>query len=503
MPTLPGNKLVQGIRHMLVKPASMIHVSPELIDAAEHDPAAVLQKMQCPRTGLTQEEAARRRAQYGANVVAQEQHYRKLILLGKAMVNPLVILLLILAAISYATGDVRAAIVMLIMVALGVLLRFIQEARADTAAAKLKAMINVTATVVRDGKAREVPLADLVPGDLVRLCAGDMIPADLRVLSCKDLFVIQASITGESFPVEKFEPKETTSGKSPLELTSVCFLGTSVESGSAEGVIVATGLRTFLGSMSTAIVGQTTQTSFDRGIKQFTWLMIRFILVMVPLVFLINGITKQDWKQAFFFAMAVAVGLTPEMLPMIVTVCLSKGAIAMSRKKVIVKQLNSIQNLGAMDVLCTDKTGTLTQDRIILEKHCDVVLQQDESVLLLAYLNSHFQTGLKNVMDRAILQHVALHEQHSVSEYTKVDEIPFDFSRRVMSVVVKTPDNGHRLICKGAPEEIFKRCRTYELDGQLYPIQPVLLQDLRDEYERLSAEGFRVLALAYKDLALK
>src|SRR5581483_5204339 len=244
-------------------------------------------------------------------------------------------------------------------------------------------------------------------------------------------------------------------------------------------------------------------TSFDRGMSKFTWLMIYFILVMVPLVFVINGLTKGDWKGAFFFAMAVAVGLTPEMLPMIVAVCLSKGALAMSRKKVIVKRLNSIQNLGAMDVLCTDKTGTLTMDRIILEKHCDVVLKEDEEVLTLAYLNSHFQTGLKNVMDRAILQHTEVHEHPAFPEYAKVDEIPFDFSRRMMSVVVKTPANAHRLICKGAPEEVYKHCVSFLLDGQVHPMDHVIPTNLKAEFDQLSGDGFRVLALAYRDVEPK
>ena len=249
----------------------------------------------------------------------------------------------------------------------------------------------------------------------MKLSAGDMIPADVRVLACKDLFVIQASLTGESLPVEKTTPRSAAPSPASLELPNVCFLGTSVESGTATALVVATGLNTYLGAMSRAIVGQQVQTSFDKGVSRFTWLMIRFMLVMVPLVFLINGLTKGNWKEAFFFALAVAVGLTPEMLPMIVTVCLSKGAIAMSRKKVIVKRLHSIQNFGAMDVLCTDKTGTLTLDRVIIEKHCDVVRQEDDEVLAMAYLNSYFQTGLKNVLDRAVLEHREVHAEINVA----------------------------------------------------------------------------------------
>ena len=266
-------------------------------------------------------------------------------------------------------------------------------------------MISVNTIVIRNGKTREIPLADLVPGDFIHLSAGDMIPADVRLISCKDFFVIQSSLTGESFPVEKFETPEDPGAQGLLELKNICFLGTSVERGAALAAVVTTGLKTYLGSMASAMVGQEEQTSFDKGVTRFTWLMIRFMMVMVPLVFLINGLTKHNWQEAFLFALAVAVGMTPEMLPMIVTVCLSKGALAMSRKKVVVKRLNAIQNFGAMDVLCTDKTGTLTMDHVILEKHCDVTGEDDKSVLMLAYLNSFFQTGLKNVLDRAILEH--------------------------------------------------------------------------------------------------
>jgi Mg2+-importing ATPase len=483
--------------------AAPLKVHPLLLEAAAGAPGDVYRRLGTSAQGLAEDEALRRRQRHGPNAIAQENRYGRLLLLGKALVNPLVVLLLVLAVVSYLTGDARAAAVMLLMVVLGVVLRFVQEARADAAAARLKAMIRVTATALRDGQLREVPLADLVPGDVVHLSAGDMIPADLRLVSCKDLHVIQASLTGEAFPVEKADAPEDVAGRSPLELKNLCFLGTSVETGTAQGVIVCSGRDTYLGGMASALVQQPVETSFDRGVRRFTWLMIRFIAVMVPLVFVINGLTKHNWHEAFFFALAVAVGLTPEMLPMIVTVCLSKGALLMSRQKVIVKRLNSIQNLGAMDVLCTDKTGTLTQDRIILEMHCDVVLKENDEVLALAYLNSHFQTGLKNLMDRAILDYRHLHEQLNVPECAKVDEIPFDFARKVMSVVVRLPDGTHRLICKGAPEAIFERCGGFELDGERYPMEHVVIGDMRAEYADLSADGFRVLALAYRDVAPK
>jgi len=461
---------------------------------------AVLQKLGSSKRGLSRDGADRRLRDTGPNVVAGDRRYPLLKLFFKALMNPLVILLLVLSAFSFATGDRRAGIVMLVMVAIGVILRFVQEARADSAAAALRAMISVHATVVRDGVSGEVPISQLVPGDVIELAAGDMIPADVRLIACKDLFITQSSLTGESFPVEKFAARIEPVGGSPLESNNVCYLGTSVESGTATAVVVSTGLATFLGGMSTSLVEPQVPTSFDRGLARFTWLMIYFLFVMVPLVFLTNGLTKGDWGEAFFFAMAVAVGLTPEMLPMIVAVCLSKGAISMSRRKVIVKRLDAIQNLGAMDILCTDKTGTLTQDRILLEKYCDVALKEDDEVLVLAWLNSHFQTGLKNLMDRAILTHTEVHAHPAFPEYTKVDEIPFDFSRRMMSVVVKTPKGEHRLVCKGAPEELYKHCSGYMLDGRIYPMNDTMHADLKREFDRLSAEGFRVLAVAFRDV---
>jgi Mg2+-importing ATPase len=327
-----------------------------------------------------------------------------------------------------------------------------------------------------------------------------MIPGDVRVVEAKDLFVIQGSLTGESFPAEKFAVERSSANAAPLELTCVAFLGTSVGSGSASAIVVATGKDTYLGGMAASLQTPVAETAFDRGISRFTILMLRFMAVMVPLVFLINGLTKGTWKEAFFFALAIAVGLTPEMLPMIVTVCLSKGAVAMGAKKVIVKRINAIQNLGAMDVLCTDKTGTLTEDKIVLERYCDVALHEDEGVLALAYVNSHFQTGLKNVMDRAVLAHEEAHAHAGVSQLAKVDEIPFDFERRIMSVVVRTSEGKDRIISKGAPEAIFGRCASFRLAGTLGPMDHPHIESLKAEHERLSAEGFRVLAIATRDL---
>ncbi len=479
-------------------PGAGAGVSRQVDELATTSLEALFQRLGTSEAGLSEEEAEKRLDQFGPNEIAEEKARTWVHRLFTASRNPLVILLTVLATISYATGDLRAGSVMLLMVILGLSLRFLQESRADAAAAKLKAMISVTATVIRNGKAREIPISQLVPGDIVQLSAGDMIPADLRLLSAKDLFIIQATLTGESLPVEKIEVPDTRQGVVLLERHNICFLGTSVESGTAKAVVIATGSNTYFGQIARSLTGEQEETSFDRGIKKFTWLMIRFMLVMVPLVFVINGLTKHNWREAFFFSMAVAVGLTPEMLPMIVSVCLSKGAMAMSRKKVIVKRLDAIQNFGAMDVFCTDKTGTLTMDHIILELYCNIHKEKSEEVLRDAYVISHFQTGLKNVLDRAVLKYTELHKELSLDKYRKVDEIPFDFSRRMMSVVVDGPDGERQLLTKGAPEAVFKKCAHFEYEGEIFPMEPILVGDLLEERNELNADGFRVLAVANK-----
>jgi P-type Mg2+ transporter len=499
--------------------APNVRLPSRLSDAARMEAPEALALLGTSMQGLTETEACERLAQFGPNEVSREKHNAWPGRLWHAIRNPLVILLSVLATITFWTAkdpdpattnaNLAGGWIMLAMVVLGVALRFIQESRADAAAAKLKAMISVTATVIRDGVAREVPLGQLVSGDIIKLCAGDMVPGDVRVLTSKDLFIIQATLTGESLPVEKFDARDTRENIAPLEHSNLCFLGTSVESGTAQALVVETGARSYLGSIAQSMSTQMIETSFDKGIKRFTWLMLRFMAVMVPLVFVINGLSKgevingvkhHDWKEAFFFALAVAVGLTPEMLPMIVSVCLSKGALAMSRKKVIVKRLNSIQNFGAMDVLCTDKTGTLTMDHVILEIHCDVFKNESDPVLQDAYLISHFQTGLKNVLDRAVLEHPDTHTKVCIDKYRKVDEIPFDFSRRMMSVIVETPDGEYQMLTKGAPEAIFSRCSQFESDGEYFPMEPILTGDLIQEYNDLSSDGFRVLAVAVKKL---
>jgi P-type Mg2+ transporter len=469
--------------------------------AATGETAEILQRLNTTPAGLSEEEAAERLEVFGPNEVAQEKHHGWLQRLWVAVRNPLVILLTVLVVITFATAgdtsDYIGGFVMLAMIVLAVLLRLIQETKADNAAAKLKAMIKVTATVMRDGGPKEIPLKELVPGDVVKLSAGDMIPGDVRLLSSKDLFIIQATLTGESLPVEKTDARDPRTNVQSIEHSNLCFLGTSVESGAATAVVVTTGAQTYFGKMASSLSDQQVDTAFDKGIKKFTWLMICFMAVMAPAVFLINGFTKHSWgKDTFLFALAIAVGLTPEMLPMIVSVCLSKGALAMAKKKVIVKRLHSIQNIGAMDVLCTDKTGTLTIDHVILEIHCDVFKNESEEVLRDAYLISHFQTGLKNVLDRAVLKYSELHRELGVENILKVDEIPFDFSRRMMSVVVESSDGQRQLLTKGAPESVFKKCTHFESAGEIFEMEPILVGNLIEQVNSLSEDGFRVLAIA-------
>jgi Mg2+-importing ATPase len=473
--------------------------SNQLVEIARMDVESALKKLDTRASGFSTQEAEARAEQFGLNEVAREKRKSLLMRLLDNVKNPLVILLTFLGVVSYLTGDLRATIVIFVMVLLGVVLRFFQELRADDAAEKLKAMVSTMATVLRDGKDMEVPLKMLVPGDIIRLGAGDMVPADVRVLSAKDLFLNQAALTGESMPVEKTAVPASGEIRNPLELTNICFLGSDIESGTATAVVIHTGDQTYFGSLAASIVGERVMTSFDKGINKFTWLMIRFMMVMVPAVFLLNGLSKHNWLEAFLFALAVAVGLTPEMLPMIVTVNLSKGALSMANKKVIVKRLNSIQNFGAADVLCTDKTGTLTQGRIILEKHLDVRGNTSPRVLHYGYMNSYYQTGLRNLMDEAILKHGDLNDSLQVDEnFRKIDELPFDFKRRRMSVILENNQNQQILICKGAVEEIMRLSTHVEVEGEILEVKAEHDEHRKRRVKELNEEGFRVIAVAYR-----
>ncbi|MFH0797405.1 MAG: magnesium-translocating P-type ATPase [Candidatus Omnitrophota bacterium] len=469
-----------------------------LLDYARDSVEDVLRKLNTSFKGLSEEEAKSRLDEYGYNETAKKRKKTVLFLILSKFINPLVIVLLVIAGFSFFFGEKISAFLVSLMAVLSVFLSFIQEYHAGKEAEKLSEMVRTTSTTIRGGRSKEIKVRELVPGDIVDLYAGDMIPADLKIVSCKDLFINQSSLTGESFPIEKFANPIQQKNGSIQELTNIAFMGSSVVSGTALGVVVVTGISTQFGELSRRLATIRIETSFDKGMRRFTWLMIRVMLVMVLVIFAINALRGREFTQALLFSLGVAVGLTPQMLPMIVTINLSKGAIAMSKKEVIVKHLNSIQNFGAMDVLCTDKTGTLTLDKIVLEKHCDVVRKEDEDVLRDAYINSYYQTGLKNILDRAILKYKKL----LVREFKKFDEIPFDFSRKIMSVVVETSGK-HILISKGAPEEIFRRCNRYELESEIFDMEDLILIDLKEEYDRLSAEGFRVLAVAYKDMENK
>jgi Mg2+-importing ATPase len=475
--------------------------SDELLKIAVMDPDSALKQLGTQHSGLSESDAGSRLEKYGLNEIAREKKRPPIMHFLDNIKNPLVILLSVLAVVSYLTGDLRAALVIFVMVVLGVVLRFYQELRADNAAEQLKAMISNKATVVRDGAEKEIPLKMLVPGDIITLAAGDMTPADVRVLSAKDLFLNQAALTGESLPVEKSSAAAPESADNPLEEDNLCFLGSNVVSGTGTAVVVHTGGRTYFGSLSEEIVSERELTSFDKGINKFTWLMIRFMAVMVPVVFLVNGFGRGSWIEAFLFALAVAVGMTPEMMPMIVSVNLSKGAIMMSRKKVIVKRLNAIQNFGAMDVLCTDKTGTITEGRIMLEKHLDVKGEPSKKVLQYGYLNSYHHTGLKNIMDEAILNHVDLEEHlQADTKYKKIDEIPFDFDRKRMSVIVEDGTGLNILICKGAVEEVMECSDRVDIDGKVLDMLPEYKENAKKISRELNAQGFREIAVAYKEM---
>jgi Mg2+-importing ATPase len=478
------------------------------------DADSALTTLDSRREGLDAAEVERRREVSGRNEVAHEKPPAWYTQLGHAFANPFNFLLTILAIASGATGDREAVLVIGLMVMLSVGLRFAQEFRSNKAAEALRRLVSTSTAVERAddefhpgstpaARRREIPMSDLVPGDIIYLSAGDMVPADVRLIAAKDVFVSQSSLTGESLPVEKLERATAPAAPAGLtELPTICFMGTSVISGTGTAVVAATGSRTAFGAMAKGLVGQRVATAFDVGVNKVSWLFIRFILVMVPIVFVLNGISKHDWLEAFLFGLAVAVGLTPEMLPMIVTTNLAKGAVTMARHKTIVKRLNAIQNFGAMDVLCTDKTGTLTQDKIVLEQHINVVGEEDEEVLALAYLNSFYQTGLKNLLDVAVLEHGELKAELAIDKsYAKVDEIPFDFTRRRMSVVVEHEHQTHRLICKGAVEEVLAVCKSAHDEERVSDLDGERREDAKELVAELNEDGFRVVAVAYRDFA--
>ncbi len=517
--TLPRTGLAREV------PASF---SEAFFAAAHEDADELLAKLGSCRRGLSEKQAETVRQSVGVNEVAYEKPLPWWEHLWLSYRNPFNLLLTLLGAISALTDDHGGALIIGSMIVFSTLLRFRQEVKANKAADALKAMVGNTATVLRplseearaetpragNGQGNctgalqsELPIRMLVPGDVIALSAGDMIPADCRLLSAKDLFVSQAVMTGESMPVEKFPFQRQRQNPGLLDLDTILFMETNVVSGSALALVVRTGNNTYFGSLAATIAATDhAPTSFQAGVNQVSWLLIRFMAVMAPLVLLINGFTKGSWMEAALFALSVAVGLTPTMLPMVATATLAKGAVFLSRKKVIVKRLDAIQNFGAMDVLCTDKTGTLTQDQIVLSRHCDPWGERSGRVLELAYCNSYYQTGLKNLLDVAVLRHHAEPDSKDpdpalwARACRKVDEIPFDFNRRRMSVVVEEPDGSHFLIAKGAVEEILSVCARVARGAEEMPLAPDVLDNLRAVTESLNRDGLRVVAVALKDL---
>ena len=498
---------------------------------ALQEPAEVLAALTSTPVGISSAESTARLERFGLNQIAAEKPLSWPVQLALAFHVSFNYLLITLAVVAWFTGDHVASVIISVMVLLSGVLRFWQEYHSGLAAQKLRELVHNTATVIRPELAdeigggdanqnnltrhheklqgTEVPFKNLVVGDVIKLSAGDLVPADARILSAKDLFVSQSTLTGESVPVEKYAEavasaqQRIAQGATPLDLGALCFMGTTVVSGSARAVIVATGDRTYLGSVARHVAGSRPETAFDRGVRGVSWLLIRFMLVMVPVIFLINGITKGNWGEAFLFGVAVAVGLTPEMMPMIVTANLARGALAMSGRKVIVKKLPAIQNLGAMDILCTDKTGTLTQDKVVLIQHLDANGKESEHVLELAYLNSYFQTGLKSLLDEAVLNHEDMADSRELTRrYIKYDEVPFDFQRRRMSVVVHQVFSGRDLlICKGAVEEMLAVCEQVEIDEQVVPITDSIRAGLVQMRTNLNDDGLRVIAVAMKDVS--
>ncbi len=481
----------------------------------------VLKSLNATLRGLDEEAVSASRSKYGTNKVTHEKKKSLPKRLAGAFVNPFTAILFCLAVVSTITDmilpcfslfdntpedfDCLTVIIILAMVFISGTLRFVQESRSGNATEKLLSMITTTCTVTRKAQEKEeIPMDDLVVGDLVHLSVGDMLPADVRILDAKDFFVSQASLTGESEPVEKTPAMVEEEQPAITDYGNIAFMGSNVISGSATAAVVRVGDHTLFGSIASAVAGEAVETSFTKGVNAVSWVLIRFMLVMVPLVFFINGITKGDWLEAFLFGISIAVGLTPEMLPMIVTTCLAKGAVSMSKKRTIVKNLNSIQNFGAIDILCTDKTGTLTQDKVVLEYHWNVNGEDDLRVLRHAYLNSYFQTGYKNLMDLAIIHKTEEEEAENpqltdLSEnYAKVDEIPFDFNRRRLTTVVQDKSGKTQMVTKGAVEEMLSICTFAECDGKVQPLTEEIRKRILETVDELNDKGFRVLAIAQK-----
>ena len=458
-------------------------------------------------SGLNAEQVEKRQEEYGKNVITSGQNNTMRHRLRESVINPFKIVLFIIALITLFTDviyssrpDYLTVSIILSLIALSSLVAFVQGERSNAAAEKLSKMISNKADVLRDGEQIEILIDEIVPGDIVRLSSGDMIPADIRFLSAKDAFVAQAALTGESNPIEKFADIRSALDDALTDIKNIGFMGSNMVSGSATGIVLATSNETYIGSMAESLSGDRAKNSFERGVDSVSRLLIRLMIIMVPVVLLINGFTKGDWSSAILFAITIAVGLTPEMLPVIMTSTLAKGAVSMSKHQVIVKTLGAIQTFGEMDILCTDKTGTLTEDRIVLERYMNASGEDDARILRHAYLNSHFQTGLKNLIDLAIINRAVENNLRSVlAAYTRIDEIPFDFSRRRMSVVLEDKSGKRQLVTKGAVDEMLDICSFVEWNDQIVELTEDMCKRVRITYEKHNADGLRMIAVAQKN----
>ncbi len=458
-------------------------------------------------SGLGEEDAEKRQAELGKNIITVGNKNTTLHRLKEAVINPFNMILLLIAAITYFTDviasskpDYFTVVIILALVILSGMVAFIQGEKSNAAAEKLSKMISNMADVYRDGELVQIPMEDVVSGDIIRLSAGDMLPADVRFLTTKDTFIAQAALTGESNPVEKFNQMGKNTDDGITDLPNIGFMGSNIVSGSALAIALAIGNDTYFGSMAKTLSGDRGKNSFERGVDSVSKLLIRMMLIMVPIVFLINSLIKGDWSSALLFSISVAVGLTPEMLPVIMTSTLAKGAVSMSRHKVIVRTLGAIQTFGEMDVLCTDKTGTLTDDKIVLEKYMNLKGEDDSRILRHAYLNSSFQTGLKNLIDMAIINRAEQNQLEDILNfYTCVDEIPFDFSRRRMSVVLEDKTGKRQLITKGAVEEMIEISSFMEIEGEVLPMNDETKALALEIYEKHNSDGLRMIAVAQKN----
>ena len=472
----------------------------QLNSFAKNEPSFAFEKLNSNVQGLTKEEAQIRLKKFGLNDVANEKKPSHLLRFLIILKSPLNLLLSVLGLVSIIAGDVPTSIIIFVMVMLSVILNFYQETKASIEAEKLKAIVHTKTTVIRNSEKQDILSKYIVPGDVIFLYSGSIIPGDVKLISSKDLFINQAMLTGESLPVEKHVTDSDLENKSTIEFSNLCFFGTSVESGMATALVLNTGSNTYLGSMAGDIKNNKAISDFTKELNQFVFLIMKFLLVMVPIVFVLNGIFKHNWFEAFLFALAVAVGVAPEMIPTIVAVNLSKGALVMSKKKVIVKHLDCIENFGVMDVLCTDKTGTITEGKIVLEKHLDINGKENEEVLHYAFTNSYYQTGLRDLIDEAILKHDEAKEKLEIKNFKKIDELPFDFERRRMSVIVGDEINKHLLICKGAVEEVFSVCTSVLVDKEIKTLNDFKNVDILSIEKELNKDGFRVIAVGYKEV---